>query len=257
LMIVRREGDDIVRYSHLSSGNYNAVTSRIYADIGYLTSNRDFGNELSDLFNFLTGYSEKKDYGTLLVAPVTLKNEILRRIYREIEIHNEKGDGYISLKANGLLDTDVVKGLYKASMAGIKVELNIRGLCSLRPGIEGISENITETSIVGRFLEHARIYYFRNGGEGNEEVLLGSSDLMPRNVRKRVETLFPVPDPQLKKEIVDRMLKVHLKDNIKARRLLPDGKYERIVPDEGEEAINSQNWLIDHRGIWHESRQKD
>jgi polyphosphate kinase len=257
LMIVRREAEDIVRYCHLSSGNYNAVTSRIYGDIGYLTCNPDFGNDVSDLFNFLTGYSDKKDYSTLLVAPVTLKREIIRRIEREIDLHRESGDGYIALKANGLLDTDVIKALYRASMVGIKVDLNIRGLCSLRPGIEGISDNIGEISIVGRFLEHARIYYFRNGGNGNEEVILGSSDLMPRNVRKRVETLFPVPDPEIREALIKCILNIHLADNEKARRLLPDGKYEPVTPKKNEPVINSQEWLIEHRKIWHERHPEE
>ena len=151
---------------------------------------------------------------------------------------------------NGLVDKKIIQALYRASQAGVKIDLNVRGLCCLRPGIQGISENIRVVSIVGRFLEHARIYYFRNGGE--EEVLLGSSDMMPRNLEKRVEVLFSVPDPKIRSAAL-RILDIHLKDNVKARRLLPNGTYERIKPGPGEELIDSQLWLINNRGAWHET----
>ncbi|MCX6664780.1 MAG: polyphosphate kinase 1 [Euryarchaeota archaeon] len=248
-LVVRREKEGIVRYSHLSSGNYNAVTGRIYGDIGYLTANKTIGEDVSHLFNALTGYSEKAEYKMLLVAPARLRQEIIDRIDREIECFKKTGQGYIAWKLNGLLDKEVIQALYRASMAGIKIDLNVRGLCSLRPGIKGISENITVTSIVGRFLEHARIYYFWD--KGNEEVLLGSSDMMPRNLDRRVEVLFPVPDQKVKKAIIEIMLKIHLKDMMKARRLLPDGTYEKIMPNDEEKSLNSQLWLINNRGIWH------
>jgi polyphosphate kinase len=246
LLIIRRQGDTIVRYSHISSGNYNSVTSRIYGDIGYLTANQDIGTEVNDLFNFLTGYSQKADYRYLLVAPKTLKKEIINRIDREIERHKANGCGYIAIKANNLEEKEVIKTLYKASQAGVKIDLNIRALCCLRPGIEGVSENIKEISIIGRFLEHTRIFYFRNGGE--DEVLLGSSDLMSRNLEKRVEILFTVPDPHLKKLIKEKILDIHLRDTVKARELLPDGSWMRVKPTENKEPLNSQQWLIDNRG---------
>jgi polyphosphate kinase len=150
---------------------------------------------------------------------------------------------------NSLVDQDCIKALYRASQAGIKVDLQVRGICCLRPGLPGISDNITVTSIVGRFLEHPRIYYFRNGGD--EEILLGSADLMPRNLDNRVETLFPVEDPRLRSALRDQILMVHLGDNVQARRLLPDGSYERVRPKEGEPELNSQLWMVNHRGIWH------
>ncbi|RME83358.1 MAG: RNA degradosome polyphosphate kinase, partial [Caldilineae bacterium] len=166
---------------------------------------------------------------------------------REIEHHRRYGDGYLAFKMNQLVDKQCIKALYKASQAGVKVDLQVRGICCLRPGVPGISDNITVTSVVGRFLEHTRIYYFHN--HGDEEILLGSADLMPRNLDRRVEQLFPVEDPELK-EAVREILAVHLRDNVKARRMLPDGSYERVQPAEGEAPLNSQLWMIEHRGFW-------
>jgi polyphosphate kinase len=184
------------------------------------------------------------------VAPKSLKREILNRIDKEIEFHRKSGRGYLAFKLNNLEEKEVIEALYKASMAGIKVDLNVRGLCCLKPGVKGISDNISVISIVGRFLEHARIYYFRNGEE--DEVLIGSSDLMFRNLNERIEVLLSVPDPKVRRAILEDMLKIHLRDNVKARRLLPDGTYEKVVPEEGQEMTNSQSWLIQNRGIWHE-----
>ena len=249
-LIVRKENDKIVRYSHIGSGNYNAVTAKIYGDIGYLTANPQVGNELDDLFNIIIKGLQEKEFKHLLVAPKTLKSEILERINREIYFHQKTGKGYLAFKLNNLEETEVIQALYKASMAGIKIDLNVRGLCCLRPGIKGLSDNISVISIVGRFLEHARIYYFHDDAE--EEVLIGSSDMMFRNLNERIEVLMSVPDPQLRRAILEYMLKISLKDNIKARRLLPDGTYERVTPKKGEEVINSQVWLIQHRGIWNE-----
>jgi polyphosphate kinase len=155
---------------------------------------------------------------------------------------------------NGLVDQEVIQALYRASMAGVKIDLNVRGLCCLRPGIPGISDTISQTSIIGRFLEHARIYYFRNGGEG--EVVIGSADLMPRNLNKRVEVLLTIPDPLIKKAIIDHILNVHLQDNVKARRLLADRTEERVQPQKGQDPLNSQEWLINIRGVWHERGTK-
>ena len=248
-LIVKRSHKGIVRIAHLSSGNYNSVTSRVYGDIGYVTADPDICSDVQDLFNALTGYSHKEDFKTLLVAPHSLRREIIRRIDREIERHKDKKNGHISWKLNALLDKEVIKALYRASQAGVKVDLNVRGLCALRPGLKGVSENIKVSSIVGRFLEHSRIYYFNNGG--NPEVLLGSSDMMPRNLNKRVEVLFPIPDPTLRKNVVKLMLETHFKDNAKARELLPDGTYRPVPVKEGAKKMNSQQWLIDHRGEWH------
>jgi polyphosphate kinase len=243
----------LVRYSHIGSGNSHAVTTKIYGDTGYLTARPEIGAELARLFGVLRGRNlGEQDYQHLLVAPKTLKREILRRISREIRIHRTRGNGYLAFKLNGLEDQEIIKALYRASMAGVRVDLNVRGLCCLRPGIEGVSDNISVISIVGRFLEHARIYHFMNGGD--HEALLGSSDMMFRNLNKRVEVLFSVPDPEIKERILENILQIHLRDNVKARRLLPDGSYERVTSKEGCERINSQEWLIENRGIWHGSR---
>jgi len=248
-LIVRKENGKLARYSHLGSGNYNSVTTRIYGDIGYLTANPEIGAEVLDLFHNLTTDPRKAGpYKHLLVAPTSLKSAILSRINRETEKHQENGGGYLAFKMNGLVDKDIIQALYRASQAGVKIDLNVRGLCCLRPGIADVSENIRVVSIVGRFLEHARIYYFKNGGE--EEVLLGSSDMMPRNLKKRVEVLFSVPDSTIRSSILE-ILDIHLRDNVKARLLFPDGSYRRVKPQPGEQVIDSQLWLINNIGTWH------
>lgn len=249
LLIVRKRRDQLIRYSLISTGNFNAVTSEIYADISYLTTNEAVGIELTEVFNSLTGYSQIENYKKLIVAPKTLRKEILQRIKREVEQHKIHNNGYIGLKLNSLTDKRMIQELYKASQAGVKIELNVRALCGLRPGIPGVSENITEISIIGRFLEHARIYYFNNGGE--EDVLIGSADMMDRNLERRVEVLIGIPDDEIKKEIIDHMLRIHLRDNVKSRKLNGDGSWERVKIAEGEKPLNSQQWLIENRGIWH------
>jgi polyphosphate kinase len=249
-LIVRKEENKITRYSHIGSGNYNAVTAKIYADLGYLTANPEVGLELEELFNVIINGLQEKETKRLLIAPKTLKKEILGRIDREINLHQKTGNGYMAFKLNNLEETDIIKALYRASMTGIKIDLNVRGLCCLRPEIKGVSENITVISIVGRFLEHARIYYFK--GESEDEVLVGSSDMMFRNLNERIEVLLSVPDPELRQRILKDMLEIHLKDNVKARKLLPDGSYERVAVKRGQEPVNSQAWLIQNRGIWNE-----
>jgi polyphosphate kinase len=249
-LIEKKEKQGLTRFSHIGSGNYNAVTAKIYGDIGYLTARPEVGAELSELFKVLVNGLQEEEFEHLLVAPKTLKREILRRINREIAYHRKFGGGYLAFKLNNLEEKEVIQALYKASMAGIKIDLNVRGLCCLKPGVKGVSDNISVISIVGRFLEHARIYYFRNGGD--DEVLIGSSDMMFRNLNERVEVLFSVPDPEIRRAILETMLKTSLRDNVKARKLLTDGTYERVTPEEGQELINSQSWLIQHRGIWHE-----
>jgi polyphosphate kinase len=263
LMIVRRERDGIRRYVHMSTGNYNAVTARLYSDIGFLTTDPDIAADVSDLFNVLTGFSQKQTYRKLLVAPGLMRKGIIDRIEREIEHHKVHGDGFLAFKMNALVDKQCIQALCRASQAGVRVELQVRGICCLRPGVPGISENITVTSVVGRFLEHPRIYYFAHGGamgaseDGEtpireEALYLGSADLMPRNLDRRVEQLFPLEDPDLRDALYNHILCVHLKDNRQARRLLPDGSYERVQPRDGEPELNSQLWMIDHRGQWNE-----
>jgi polyphosphate kinase len=252
-LIVRKETNGIARYSHIGSGNYNAVTAKIYGDIGYLTANAEVGLELEDLFTVIINGLQEKESKHLLVAPKTLKREILSRIDREINFHQKTGNGYLAFKLNNLEEKGIIQALYKASMAGVKIDLNVRGLCCLKPGIKGISDNISVVSIVGRFLEHARIYYFKDGAE--DEILIGSSDMMFRNLNERIEVLLSVPDPYLRQAIYEDMLKIHLIDNVKARRLLSDGTYERVAIKKGEKPINSQTWLILNRGIWNERKQ--
>ena len=174
---------------------------------------------------------------------------MLSRIRREIERHEKDGKGHIAFKMNSLVDKACIKALYRASMAGVRVDLQVRGICCLKPGVKRVSENITVTSVVGRFLEHTRIYYFRNGGD--EEILLGSADLMPRNLDGRVETLFPITDPQILTAVRDDILFRHLRDNVQSRRLLPNGEYERLTVPEGDRAVNSQEELLAEPGSWH------
>jgi polyphosphate kinase len=244
-LVVRKEGESIRRYVHLATGNYNAVTAQLYTDLGLFTCDEDIGADATDLFNYLTGYSAKQDYRKMLVAPINLRAGLERLIEREIE-HQQQGiPGHLIFKVNSLVDKSMIKLLYKASQAGVKVDLIARGVCGLRPGLEGISENIRVTSIVGRFLEHSRIYYFRNGG--NEEVYLGSADLMPRNLDRRVEVLFPIQDLRLVRHLRDDVLDICLRDNVKARRMLPDGTYERRKPGPEEPPLNSQAWFINRR----------
>ena len=247
-LVVRREGDRIARYVHVGTGNYNTETARMYADIGFLTSRPDFGADGTELFNALTGYARKPRYRALLVAPGALRRAFLSRIEREIRRHKRKADGYLAFKMNALEDKECIQALYRASRAGVKIDLQVRGFCCLRPGIPGVSDNITVISVVGRFLEHTRIYYFHNGG--NEEILLGSADMMPRNLDRRVEQLFPIEDPVIRAAIRDRILAVHLKDNVKARWMQPDGKYVRLHPAPGYPEIDSQRWMAEHAGVW-------
>jgi polyphosphate kinase len=253
-MVVRKEKDGITRYVHLGTGNYNASTSRIYTDLCLLTRDHVIGADVADLFNALTGYSRVHSYRSLMVAPVSIRKGLFERIEREIELHKKTGAGHIIFKINALVDRDCIDILYRASEAGVRVDLQVRGICCLRPGVQGFSENITVTSIVGRFLEHPRIFYFGNGG--NEEVFLGSADLMPRNLDRRVEVIFPVNDPVIKRSIIDTILGVYLKDTINMRILNPDGNYLRVGPRNGEIPCNAQAWLLSHRGIWHEKTRK-
>jgi polyphosphate kinase len=247
-LVVRREPDGITRYVHLGSGNYNPITARVYTDIGYFTCDPAIGADVSDLFNSLTGYAKKERYSKLLVAPGTMGQEILSRIDREIERHKKNGDGYIAFKLNALVDKDCIQSLYRASQAGVKVNLQVRAICGLRPGVKDVSENITVTSIVGRFLEHTRIFYFHNGG--NSELFVGSADLMPRNLYRRVEVLFPIEDTRLRDIVRRDILEVHLRDNVQARRLLSDGSYERIKVKDKDPEINSQRIMLEKRGAW-------
>jgi polyphosphate kinase len=236
-LVVRREGEDIRRYVHLGTGNYNTVTARVYSDFGFLTCDEQIATDVTYFFNALTGYSRKNEPRELLVAPVNLRQRLEELILREIA-HQEKGErGHLIFKMNALEDPQMIRLLYQASQAGVKVDLLIRGLCCLRPQVQGFSENIRVTSIVGRFLEHSRTYYFRNGG--TEEIYLGSADLMRRNLSHRVEILFPVHNPKLVRRL-NEILDVQLADEKKAHYLQSDGRYIRSKKASEPDAIDSQ-----------------
>src|SRR5271165_7008275 len=241
-LIVRKEGDVIRRYAHLATGNYNAVTAQLYTDLGLLTCDPDVGADCTDLFNFLTGYSAKDSYRKLLVSPRTLRTRMQHLIEREIEHQKAGRGGHLIFKMNALVDRSMIKLLYQASQAGVKVQLLVRGICCLIPGLPGVSENITVTSIVGRFLEHSRIFYFANGGD--EEVYLGSADLMPRNLNHRVEVDFPVGDKGLVKHIHGEVLGTYLKDQAKARHMTSEGKYVRDPNYQKKNAFNAQEAFL-------------
>jgi polyphosphate kinase len=241
-LVVRREAGALRRYLHVGTGNYNPATARIYTDVGLFTADPDFGADASELFNYLTGFSHQTEYRRLLVAPVNLREGVTALVEREIEHQRSGKPARIIAKINSLTDTKLIRTLYEASQAGVPIDLLVRGVCTLRPGVPGLSDTITVTSIVGRFLEHSRIFYFLNAGE--DEVYIGSADWMQRNLDRRVELLAPISDPRLRTHLKEEVLEVCLRDNVKARRLLPDGSYERIRAAKGEEAVDSQSHFI-------------
>jgi polyphosphate kinase len=246
-LVVRREIGGLRRYVHLGTGNYNASTARVYEDYALLTCREDIGEDVTNLFNALTGYARGIDYHKLLVAPGSLRIGLLRRVEREIERQRSGGKGHLIFKINSLVDPMFIRALYRASQAGVQVDLIVRGMCCLRPGIPGISENIRVVSLVGRFLEHSRIYYFANGGKPDEdEILIGSADLMPRNLDHRVEVLVPVEDRVLRAHLRDVALPAYLRDTVNAHLLLPDGSYERVTTPKGKESFNVQAWFGQH-----------
>jgi polyphosphate kinase len=243
-LVVRKEPEGVKRYVHLGTGNYNTVTSKIYTDLGLFTDDEDICSDVSDIFNFLTGYSGQKDFKKLFVAPINMKSQFLNLIYREIHNVKEGGKGHLIFKLNSLVDPDCIAALYEASNSGVKVDLIVRGICCLVPGVKDLSENICVISIVGRYLEHSRVYYFYNNG--TEDIYLSSADLMQRNLERRVEIAFPLEDENLKNSLIRSLLQISFKDNIKARTLLPDGKYASKIPEDGTKKINSQEWLMNY-----------
>jgi len=241
-MVVRQEGEGIRRYIHLATGNYNANTSRIYEDIGMFTCDDDIGADASDLFNYLTGYSTKVDYRKLLVAPVNLRQRLEVLIRREIEHALAGRKARLIFKANSVVDPGIISLLYEASQAGVKIDMLVRGMCCLKVGIKGVSDNINVTSIVGRYLEHSRLYYFLNGGK--DEIYLGSADLMQRNLDHRVEVVFPLEKVEHVRYLRDQVLEKYLQDNLRARVMQPDGSYERLKPVSGQDGTDVQEWLM-------------
>ncbi|MFQ3593266.1 MAG: polyphosphate kinase 1, partial [Gemmataceae bacterium] len=240
-LVVRREEDgSIRRYVHLATGNYNPQTARIYTDLGYFTCNPDYGEDATALFNHLTGYCELPQWRKLIVAPSKLLDFMLERITHETRLGPR---GRIIAKLNGILEPAVIQACYRASQAGVKIDLICRGICALRPGVPGISDNIRVISIVDRFLEHSRIFYF--GNDGKHEVYIGSADWMDRNLSRRVEVVFPIEQPDLKTRIIEEILAISLQDNMKAHELQPDGSYIRVKPTEGKPAIRSQQRFLE------------
>lgn len=245
-LIVRRERDGIHRYVHLSSGNYNSTTARLYTDIGFMAHDEEMGADASDVFNYLTGYSRQEDFRKFLVAPVSIRQKLTEFIQRETALGPK---GRIIIKCNSLVDGDIIRKLYRASQAGVKIDLIIRGICGLRPGIAGVSDNIQVMSIIGRFLEHSRIYYFHN--DGDPAIYMGSADLMPRNLDRRVEVLFPIEDPALQQEVVENILAVCLRDTAKSHILQSDGTYipRRFLLDGDGPLFDSQAWFLNRAGM--------
>ena len=240
-LVVRRESTGLRRYVHMGTGNYNPTTARIYTDFSYFTDDPNLVEDATDLFNHLTGYSEQGEYNGLLVAPFSLRENILALIREQAALANDGKPARISCKMNALTDPEIIEELYLASQAGVKVEMVIRGICCLKPGLEGVSENIRVVSLVGRFLEHARIFAF---GPENEKVYLGSADWMQRNLDRRVENVFPLREERHRQKI-RRLLDLQLADTANAWELNPDGSYERIRPNEGEEPLDSQALLLE------------
>ncbi|PYS92593.1 MAG: polyphosphate kinase 1 [Acidobacteria bacterium] len=246
-LIVRREASGLRRYMHIATGNYNPTTSCTYTDLGLLTVDEEIGADATDLFNFLTGYSRQNKYRQLIVAPINLRERMLALIERETAHARAGRHARIIVKLNRLADPQIIRALYEASQAGVPVDLIVRSICMLRPGVPGLSETINVRSIVGRFLEHHRIYYFANGGD--EEVFIGSADWMPRNFNRRVEVVIPIHEPQLRSYLKDVVLAAYLCDNARARVLQPDGTYQRVPSAPGDERLDSQLYFADGGGV--------
>ncbi len=243
-LVVRKETEGVKRYVHLSTGNYNAVTAKIYTDLGYFTDDEDICTDVADIFNYLTGYSKQAEFKKLIVAPIDMREKFISMINREIENVKGGGEGKLFFKLNSVVDPALISAMYEASCAGVKIKLVVRGICCLIPAVKDLSENIEVISIVGRYLEHSRVYYFYNNGA--EEIYLSSADFMQRNLDRRVEISFPVEDRKLKDEINRTLIKATLKDNIKARILFPDMKYHKMEIDPDAKRVDSQEWLMNH-----------
>jgi polyphosphate kinase len=249
IMVVRKEGEGIRRYLHLGTGNYNAITSLIYEDIGLFTCDEAMASDVTDLFNYLTGYSTKHDFKKLLVAPINLRTGLENLVRREIEHARAGLKAHLIFKVNAIVDPHFIALLYEASQAGVKVDLLVRSMCCLKPGIKGVSDNVNVISIVGRYLEHSRVYYFCNGG--HEEIYMGSADIMQRNLDHRVEVMFPIENKEHIRQIRDEMLDAYLKDNTRARVMQKDGTYIRLKSSDGNKAIDVQEFFMNFSRYLH------
>lgn len=239
-LVVRREPEGIKRYIHVGTGNYNEKTAHIYSDIGLFSSNETLANDLTAFFNMITGYSQPQSMSRLTVAPYGMRNKLKQMIQREILRSRPGNPGVIMAKMNSLVDPEIIETLYKASKAGVKIQLNVRGICCLKPGVKGLSENIEVRSIIDMFLEHSRIFYFHNGG--NEEVYISSADWMPRNLDRRVEIMTGIEDAEIKRDLTD-LLKAYFRDNVKSWHLLSDGRYEKIISPSEDKRFRVQEFL--------------
>jgi polyphosphate kinase len=242
VLVVRREGDGVRNYVHVGTGNYHSATARLYTDFGLFTTDEDIGGDVAEMFNNLTGYGRPLRYRKTLVAPAHLREGLIAEIDATISAHTAESPGAIAMKVNALVDGHCIRALYRASMAGVKVDLNVRGICCLRPGVEGISENITFVSVVGRLLEHSRIYSFERGGE--HIVYIASADLMPRNLDHRVELAAPIESPELRRELMDTIGRAFA-DNQSSWQLGPDNRWRRRSPEAGERKRNMQVELME------------
>jgi polyphosphate kinase len=251
ILVVRREGDGVRHYVHIGTGNYHPTTARLYTDFGLFTTDEEIGADVADLFNFLTGYARPRGYRKVLVAPSHLRDGILDEIERTIDHHREHGNGRIAFKMNSLVDQKCIEALYRASQAGVRVDLNVRGISCLRPGVEGVSENIHVTSVVGRFLEHSRIYGYQRGDDWT--VYIGSADLMPRNLDKRVELVTPVEDQTLRADLLDTMERC-LADNTNAWDLHDDGTWTRRVATGHERRSVQEELMLAHTALAEEAQ---
>jgi polyphosphate kinase len=243
LLIVRREGGTLRRYAHLGTGNYHAGTARAYTDIGLMTSNPEICADVHSLFSQLSGLAPAVKLKRLMASPFTLHPGLLQKIEREAKLARAGKRGHIIAKMNALNEASVILALYRASQAGVRVDLIVRGACCLRPGVPGLSDNISVRSLVGRFLEHSRVYWFGNGGK--PETYCSSADWMERNLLRRVESCFPILDPVLAQRVFDEELANYLRDNQQAWRLHADGRYSRILPAEGEGPYSAQGELLE------------
>jgi polyphosphate kinase len=238
---VRCENGALRRYVHIATGNYNPTSSCTYTDLGLFTADDDIAADASEFFNYLTGYSRQADYRKLLISPVNLREKLTQLISRETDNAKAGKTARIIAKLNRLADSKVIDTLYEASNAGVQIDLIVRGICMLRPGVPGLSETIRVRSIVGRFLEHSRVFYFLN--DGDEEIYIGSADWMFRNLSRRVEVVCPITDPKLKTYLKDEVLSAYLRDNVNARELDPDGSYRRVRSQSEDDSFSSQTYF--------------